>query len=223
MGYSTREEWLQAAVLLLKETLFDPRELWLPPILRVSTGFCGGKAIGICVDPDCAKDGSTSIFIDPQLGEDAVVVLATLLHEMVHASVGIECKHKGKFVEVIRDLGLDGKPTATFAAKDSELYQTLVGLFVKLGEYPHAPLVRKRKETKPHAWVSYISVSDEDFIVRANKNTVAEKGPPKDFNGEDMVPKNPEDGEHEGPDVEDGSDADGFAEGDERFGSKENQ
>lgn len=193
----TREEWLEKAAGLLKAQLFDPREHWLPPILRVSMGLCPGKAIGICVDPDCSEDGSTHLFIDPRLTKP-VEILATLLHEMVHASVGIESKHKGKFVEVIRELGLQGKPTATYAAPETELYATLEGMSMTLGDFPHAALVRKKKEPKPHAWISYVSATDEEFVVRANKNTVAEKGPPRDFNGEPMIPKNIEDREEQG-------------------------
>lgn len=190
-----RESWLEAAVLLIKEQLFDPREYTLPPITRVSVGLCGGKAIGLCADPDCAEDGSTHLFIDPKLTKP-IEVLGTLLHEMVHASVGVECKHKGKFVEVIRELGLEGKPTATFVAPDTELYNTLCGIAMKLGDYPHAALTRKKKDKKPHAWITYVSVGHEDeFMVRANKNTVEEFGPPLDPWGEKMVPKNPEDRE----------------------------
>lgn len=194
MSYATREEWLQQGVSLLKEQLFDPRELHLPPIIRVSCGLCPGKSIGLCIDPECVEDGSIAIFLDPRL-KDPIELLGTLLHELCHASVGNEYKHKGAFVRIIRELGLEGKPTATVVMPDTELHQILAGMAVSLGDYPHAPVVRKKKETKAHAWVSYISVSDEDFIVRANKNTVAEKGPPKDFNGENMIPKNPEDAE----------------------------
>lgn len=192
----TRESWLQAGVGLLKEQLFDPREYHLPPVIRVSCGLCPGKAIGICMDPDCVEDGSIAIFLDPRLN-DSIELLATLLHELCHASVGIECRHKGAFVKIIRDLGLEGKPTATVVLPETELHATLTGIALILGEYPHAPVVRKKKEAKAHAWISYISISDEDFVVRANRNTVAEKGPPRDFNGEPMVPKNIEDAEPE--------------------------
>lgn len=233
----TRESWLQAGVGLLKEQLFDPREYHLPPVIRVSCGLCPGKAIGICMDPDCVEDGSIAIFLDPRLN-DSIELLATLLHELCHASVGIECKHKGAFVKIIRDLGLEGKPTATVVLPETELHATLTGIALVLGEYPHAPVVRKPKPTKKHAWVSFISTTNEDFIVRANINTVKELGPPRDHNGEPMVPKNPEDmedadeslgielkvinkqgfGYEIGPDAEDGSDAEGFKAGDARMG-----
>lgn len=190
-----RESWLEAAVVEIKDQLFDPRGYSLPPITRVSVGLCPGKAIGVCADPDCAEDGSTHIFIDPRLVKP-IEVLGTLLHEMVHASVGVECKHRGKFVEVIRELGLEGKPTATFVAPDTELFQTLTGISLKLGPYPHATLTRKQKEKKKHAWQTYVSVGHEDeYMARLNKNVVEEFGAPFDPWGNRLVPKNPEDRE----------------------------
>lgn len=195
MNYDNREAWLNAATEGLRKQIFEPGDYWLPPTIRVSVGLCGGKAIGLCVDPECAEDKSTHIYIDPKLKEP-VDVLQTLLHELVHASVGIECKHRGKFVTVIREIGLDGKATATYASPGTELHTTLTQLGVELGAYPHSALQRKPKEPKPSPWIAYISPSmGEDYLVRANKNTVAEYGPPRDPNGEPMVPKNPEEAE----------------------------
>lgn len=197
--HDTREAWLNAAIAECDRLLFKPRDLEVPTRLRASCGLCGGKYIGLCFDPECADDKATHIFIDPRLAEP-IEVLAALIHEMVHATVGLECKHKGKFLKVIRDLGLEGKPTSTHVAEGTELHGICMEMAVTLGDYPHSPLRRKVKETKRHAWVSFISSSNEDFIVRANKNTVRELGPPKDYNGEDMVPKNPEDMEDDGED-----------------------
>lgn len=199
--HATREQWLVESVKLIKEQLFDVHEYWLPPIIRISVGLCGGKAIGIYMDPEQAEDGSSHIFIDPRL-KDPIQILATVVHELVHASVGVECKHKGMFVKVIRALGLEGKPTATVCNPGTELYATLTGMSVTLGDFPHATLERKKKETKKHPWISFISPNDEDFVIRANKNTVKEKGPPRDYNGEPMVPKDPADMEDDEDDSE---------------------
>jgi hypothetical protein len=128
-----------------------------------------------------------------------------LVHEMCHAHCfgeGLDCGHKGKFKKVIRELGLAGKATQTYAEKDSELYATLQGIAVELGNYPHAPLTRKKKESKRHNWVSFISTTDEEYIIRANRVTVKEKGYPRDFNGEPMVAKNPEDMEFKDEDID---------------------
>jgi len=190
--YTLREEWLSAARDLLKSRIFDVQETHVPPMIRVSVGLCGTKAIGLCVDTECAEDGAWNVFIDPRL-KDPVEVLSTLLHEMIHAIVGLECKHKGPFVEMIRMVGLEGKPTSTFAAKDSELYTKLTVMAVELGDYPHAALTRKKKEVKKSKWVPFVSKSNEDYIVRANFETIEEFGKPVDPWGELMVYKNPED------------------------------
>jgi hypothetical protein len=63
-------------------------------------------------------------------------VLATLVHELVHASVGTECGHKGPFRTLALALGLAGKMTATVAGP--ELLALLGALALELGPYPHA-------------------------------------------------------------------------------------
>lgn len=190
--FTLREEWLAAGRDLLKSRIFDPQETHVPPVIRVSVGLCGTKAIGLCVDTECAEDGAWNVFIDPRL-KDPVEVLSTLLHEMIHAIVGLECKHRGPFVEMIRRVGLEGKPTSTFAAKDSELYTKLTAIALELGDYPHAALTRKKKEPKPSKWIAFVSRHNEDYIVRANKETIAEYGLPIDPWGDPVMYKNPED------------------------------
>jgi hypothetical protein len=197
--HATREQWLLAAKDQIKTLLFDPLEMHLPPVIRVSVGLCGNKKLGLCVDSDCMEDGSVSIFVDPST-DDTVVLIATLVHELVHASVGVDEKHGPVFKKAVRELGLQGKATATYAEKGTELYTTIEGIAAGLGTYPHAKLVRKEKPKTKHNWVSYISASNEDYIVRANRLTVKELGPPRDYNGEPMQLKNledalPEDGE----------------------------
>lgn len=189
--HTTRETWLVEAVSLIKSALFDPRELWLPPIIRVSPGLCPGKALGICVDSDCAKDGSCNIFVSPTL-DDPMEILAVLAHELVHACVGNECKHGGLFLKTFRDIGFECKPTNCAVLPDQELYHTLMGVAVSLGVYPHAQLIKKVKEKKRHKWLSFSSTTNDEFIVRANYDTVVELGPPRDHTGEPMVPKDPD-------------------------------
>jgi hypothetical protein len=195
-----REAWLTAAVEKCRQLLFEPNEMHLPPVIRISTGLCSGKGIGMCMAPECSTDGSEHIFISPEL-DDTLVIVATVAHELVHVSVGTDCKHKGPFVKAIRELGMAGKPTATYAEPGTEFHATCTGIAASLGEYPHAKLVKKVKKTTKHNWISFISPSNEEYIVRANRNTVKELGPPRDYNGEPMVPKDPsqmEDDDEEG-------------------------
>lgn len=195
LTHETREGWLTAGAAELGKLLFEPNNFELPSKLRASCGFCGGaKTIGLCVAPECADDKATHLFVDPVLA-NPVEVLAVLVHEMCHAhcrAIGLDCGHKGKFKKCIRVVGLEGKATATYAQEGSELHGILQEVSVTLGDYPHSPVRRKQKPKKPHAWVSYVSVGhEEDYVVRANKNTVKEFGPPKDPWGEEMVLKDP--------------------------------
>lgn len=157
-----REEWLTQAVAKLIP-LFKGAGLEVPA-LRVSCGFPskGGlaikkKVIGECWDGLCAADGKPQLFISPMLNElppivasDAPVanacgVLATLVHEMVHASIGTKAKHGPKFKAAMKKVGLEGKPTATTA--DKAMCDYLGGIITQLGPYPHSELkmVRERK------------------------------------------------------------------------------
>jgi hypothetical protein len=110
--------------------------------IRVSTGFPSrrgenGKVIGQCWTSKASRDQSHHVFINPLL-EDPVLVLATLAHEMVHAADDGEHGHKGVFTKAVRGLGLEGKPTATFAGED---FTKFVRRTVKeIGRYPHVAL-----------------------------------------------------------------------------------
>jgi len=158
-----REQWLQNAVDKIKP-LFEAAGFTVPD-LRVSCGFPskGGLAtkkrvIGECWDGLCAADGKPQLFISPMLVENTPDimtpgnefaatqgVLATLVHEMVHATIGCKAKHGPKFKKAMTKLGLEGKPTATVAG--AELIATLGKVIAELGAYPHSELrmVKERK------------------------------------------------------------------------------
>ena len=145
-----REAWLQAAVAKLRP-LFLGQGLEVPE-LHVSCGFpsrnaTGTKkrAIGECWDGLVSSDGKPQLFISPFLvvPEDAGGVLATLVHEIIHATIGCEAKHGPKFKAAMKKLGLEGKPTATVAGED--LMAKLHALAKELGPYPHAVLTLKRE------------------------------------------------------------------------------
>lgn len=147
-----REQWLTEAVAKLTP-LFRGAGLEVPE-LRVSCGFPsrGGlatkkKVIGECWDGLCAADGKPQLFISPVLCNAATAqgVLATLIHEMVHASVGTKAKHGPRFKRAMKLVGLEGKPTATRA--DSAMVERLAQIVAELGPYPHSEL-RSIKERK---------------------------------------------------------------------------
>lgn len=154
MNNLNREEWLQAAVQKLRPVFLGHG--YTIPELRVSVGWpsTGGLAkkkrtIGQCWFGSTAADGKPQIFISPLL--DSVVesdqgVLATLVHEVVHVAAGKDAKHGPKFVKVMKQLGLEGKPTATVAGEDLMVrFKTMVE---ELGPFDHCAIV-PIKENKP--------------------------------------------------------------------------
>lgn len=188
--YKIRETWLQAAVAklnpLLKEQNVEMPEKW-----QVSCGFPKGgqKAIGQCWDPTCTEDGTVHMFICPSL-QKATKVLDVLLHEMIHAAVGLECGHKKAFRRVATAIGLEGKMTATFVSEDNPLFARLDEIARAIGPYPHSALTRRRAAARPPAggWVKLESINDPTYILRISPRALEEHGVPCDFNGDAMVP-----------------------------------
>lgn len=141
MNHVTRETYLQAATTHLAP-LFAAQGFPLPAV-RASVGIPAGgsggklKRIGECWSNRASADNTTEIFICPSQSEP-VQVLAILLHELIHAAVGLKCGHKGAFKRVALALGLTGKMTAT--TPGPQLAADLATLADTLGAYPHAAL-----------------------------------------------------------------------------------
>jgi hypothetical protein len=136
----TREEWLIGASSHLAE-LISEAGMTCPPV-AVSIGFPrrrGGQSscLGECWAGQMSSDGRPAIFISPIL-EDPIRILDVLLHELVHAAVGVEAGHRGRFVALARSCGLEGKATATVAG--SGLRSRLNAVRELLGPLPHAAL-----------------------------------------------------------------------------------
>lgn len=152
---ATREQWLISALSLISVYLADKAQVTVPQSTKVSCGLAGGrigaKRIGECWSVASSADGSTEIFISPVLAD--VVgpsgVLATLVHEAIHAAVGVEHGHKKPFSIPAKAAGLEGKMTATFAG--SALLERIADWSVALGAYPHAAMSasgRKKQSTR---------------------------------------------------------------------------
>lgn len=141
-SFSARESWLQEAVSILRPK-FEAVGYPIPPVVRVSIGFgpTGARKesatiLGVCMHSSCSN-GVNEIFISPEEASTAVM-LATLLHELIHAALDNEDGHKGRFAEAAVRLGLEGKMTATVPGPD--LLMELELIVASLGEYPGAPL-----------------------------------------------------------------------------------
>ena len=136
----TREEWLTNAAQLMDPLFIDAGVT--PKPVRISVGFPAnkragkGKTIGEC--HYMATDGIPQVFIHPSLTDGDMGPLPTLAHELAHAYLPVGTGHKGKFVQLVKALGLAGKPTSTSAGE--EFNTDMQGIADVLGEYPHAAL-----------------------------------------------------------------------------------
>jgi hypothetical protein len=105
-----------------------------------------GRRIGECHAPTMSKDGTTEIYISP-LVHEPLEVSGVVCHELIHAAVGVEAQHKGKFVAACKNLGLTkNKPTS--AMPGDRLNDQLKKIIEKLGPYPHAGVELVAREVK---------------------------------------------------------------------------
>lgn len=184
--FGAREQWLHdAAVLIIAEfpqafDLFGSAGVKHLANIRVSTGFPSrrgenGKVIGQCWNSKSAKDQSHHIFINPLL-EDPIRVLSTVAHELVHAADDGEHAHKGLFVKAIRAMGLEGKPTATFAGPEFEKFAK--GVVKQLGKYPHVALAPTLVTKTQKTYMLKMECPGCGCIVRMTQKWVEEAGAP---------------------------------------------
>jgi hypothetical protein len=148
--YDTREAWLSEAVTRLKQNVF-PASIEIP-VVRVSIGWPskGGlskknRTIGECWKYSVSAEKIPQIFISPTL-DDTITILATLVHELIHAWDDCESGHKGKFAKAARQVGLEGKLTATHVSVGSALWTQLDAISEGLGKFPHGALVMTELE-----------------------------------------------------------------------------
>lgn len=176
--HDSREAWLAAAALDIMTKFrdvfadhFGDEGIEHLRNLHVSTGFPsrGGltKVIGECWASRAAADEVTHhIFINPRL-TDVVEVVATLAHEMVHAADDGENKHKGPFVKAVRDMGLEGKATATVAGEAFAEYAR--GIDARIGSYPHVGLVPLSAQKKQGTRMLKLEAECCGYVVRTTR------------------------------------------------------
>ena len=158
-----RESWLHAAMPALKQ-LFGEQDYSVPEV-RVSIGFPSRSAlgkksrrIGECWADQAATDKVHHIFLSPVLlaGETQTRVLDVLVHELVHAVVGIQNQHNAHFGKCARSVGLTGKMTATTA--NEELTARLEKIVNAIGPCPGgginpSTLTREKQTTRMRKYV----------------------------------------------------------------------
>jgi len=179
-----REAWLQAAVEKLKP-IFLGKNLTIPD-LQVSVGWPSRNAlgrakrtIGQCWDGATTADKKPQLFISPLLDDvtEPMGVLATLIHEIVHAVVGCDAKHGPKFHKAAKSVGLEGKPTSTHASED--LVIRMKQIAEELGAFPHSKIVPTEDKLKKQTTRMKKCVCEEcGYVVRLAKRWMDEVGTP---------------------------------------------
>lgn len=153
MTYETREEWLRAAERVMRHWI-EIEGYTYPDNTRVSCGFPRkgkgrGDPIGQCWSYIVSGDETFEMFICPTQGDPGEVA-HILLHEMCHATVGLENGHNKVFGKLARALGFEGKLTAT--VPDSDLRALIKAQVLDiLGPYPHAQMTLRKGSTTPKA------------------------------------------------------------------------
>lgn len=183
MTHKTREAWLGAAVGLLRP-VFEDAGLAVPPKLRASCGWPGGGSIntriGECWDTKCSKDKTAEVFISPSLDRPAGKqgVLAILVHEIVHATVGVDQKHGKEFRRAATIVGLEGRMTSTTAGP--ALQSTLADIAGELGPYPHAALTPRKREKKSKSSCRLLKAACPQcgYVVRVTRKWLDDAGAP---------------------------------------------
>lgn len=189
----TREEWLNRAGARLKPH-FKAAGFAIPANVRITCGWPSTHAtsrktlrIGECWADSASDDKSFEIFISPLLDKHEQV-MATLAHELVHATVGLKAGHKAPFKKCALAIGLEGKMTATKAG--AVFKQWLTDNADKLGTYPHAklnPSAQKSSEPKQTTRMIKCTCDECGYIARTSSKWLADAGAPFcPCNGEPM-------------------------------------
>jgi len=178
-GPLTREQWLLAGVDCLR-SIFVDAGFPIPSRVRVSVGWPGGRGkksgvIGQCWPTDMAGDGLHHIFISPKL-TDPVEVLATLAHELVHASVPKGSKHRGPFVKAAAKIGLVAPWTATKPSAD--FADALKAYAEGLGTYDHGGLTALGRQAVQTTRMLKVECPDCGCVVRMTRKWLDEAGAP---------------------------------------------
>lgn len=180
--HATREGWLIGATTLIRGH-FTQAGYTIPEKLHVTCGWpsrggCGNakRVIGECWPEQASEDKHCQIFISPTL-KDVVDVLATHVHELVHATVGNKEKHNKVFKKAALAVGLEGKMTATHAGES--LKKQIADWSVKLGEYPH-PMLKPgfRLGKKQTTRLVKCECGECGYNVRVTRKWLDESGAP---------------------------------------------
>ena len=154
-----REEYLELAASELSD--YISKVGYTMPKLKVSAGWPSTKAfssksrtLGECWHHDMIEQEASHIFISPFLS-DTATVLGVLVHEIGHAILPKEVKHKKPFKQYMTAVDLTGKATAT---ESGEVLKSFLDLLIaRIGTYPHDSIDKgpkqKKQTTRLRLWI----------------------------------------------------------------------
>lgn len=192
----TREHWLNNVASAAVTELFEPAGYTVPKNIRYTCGFPSKAAlanrsqrIGECWSDAASGDNTFEISVSPVIA-DGPRAADVLVHEMVHATVGLAAGHKGPFRKCAQAVGLTGKMTATVASE--ELKTKLSKIIEKIGPYPHAGLhARNGARTVSKGMVKvecpHCKAEGERYIVRIGEHSLRRGNPICPVHNEEMV------------------------------------
>lgn len=136
----SREDWLLQVVDIARP-MFAEAGSPLPETVRVAIGRTSRKSyLGECWSNQQSDDGHREIWIKPYT-RDRIEIISVLIHELCHAALPFEVKHKKPFIDLARKMMLEGKPTSTHGGDAfREIWEPKLG---ELGEYPGGVLNEK--------------------------------------------------------------------------------
>jgi hypothetical protein len=150
--YSTREEWLVAAVQEFRP-LFAAKASPIAAKVRVTCGFPSNarrsRAVGECWADTASADRSMEILISPTIA-DPMRVADILVHELCHTVAG--GMNHGKAFQKAADamylIPTAGKTGYKATTGGDEFKREFGSIIEGLGEYPHAQLSLSTRKTQ---------------------------------------------------------------------------
>lgn len=184
----TREDWLNAASVLIASIMADKAELELPTY-RVTCGWPskGGtskkRVLGQCWNPEASDDAHAEVFISPMESDPATVV-AILAHELIHAALPKGTGHKGPFVKAAKALGFLAPFTQLVTSEELDAW--VADMVAALPAYPHArlnPAAEGEKKTQTTRMLKAVCEADHEgeacgYQVRLTRKWIEEVGAP---------------------------------------------
>lgn len=174
--YSTREEWLRAAVPLINEQIFDNQ--FNIEQYQVSTALLGGRAAGDTIMPWDGEDVGLDDFFPPTIHIDEKTkdphdIIAILAHEMIHAFGNIKT-HGKAFGRYAGPAGFEKPYTKLNIGDDLRVKCELIA--ESLGEWPGKPVIPHQKEKKPKTFSGKLFCPECGYELKVSEKMFMKHG-----------------------------------------------